>query len=124
MSRAPYPAQVHEAGGGRIWWHKPRSELNSAAVPQLSAIARRAILFHDFPCSLMSVGKMAEDGTILIFTKDGVTVHKEVCRRPRRAWPLPNPLGPTAGAMATEGANVRRANATRPSQQRLRPTVG
>ena len=44
---------------------------------QLSARAKTADTFDDFPHSLMSVGKTADDGTISIFTKDGVTVHKE-----------------------------------------------
>ncbi len=43
----------------------------------LSAKAKQADTFQDFPSSLMSVGKTADDGTISIFTKDGVTVHKE-----------------------------------------------
>ncbi len=43
----------------------------------LSARATQADTFQDFPSSLMSVGKTANDGTIFIFTKDGVTVHKE-----------------------------------------------
>jgi hypothetical protein len=44
---------------------------------QLSDKARAADTFTDFPNSLMSVGKTSDDGTILIFTMDGVTVHKE-----------------------------------------------
>jgi hypothetical protein len=43
----------------------------------LSAQATQADTFQDFPSSLMSVGKTANDGTISIFTKDGVTIHKE-----------------------------------------------
>ena len=43
----------------------------------LSKHAATADTFQDFPTSLMSVGKTADDGTISIFTKDGVTVHKE-----------------------------------------------
>jgi hypothetical protein len=43
----------------------------------LSAQAMQADTFQDFPSSLMSVGKTANDGTISIFTKDGFTVHKE-----------------------------------------------
>ncbi len=43
----------------------------------LSAQATQAERFQDFPSLLMSVGKTANDGTISIFTKDGVTVHKE-----------------------------------------------
>lgn len=43
----------------------------------LSDKANRADSSEDFPNSLMSVGKTADDGTISIFSKDGVTVHKE-----------------------------------------------
>jgi hypothetical protein len=43
----------------------------------LSAQATQADTFQDFPSSLMSVGKTANDGTISISTKDDVTVHKE-----------------------------------------------
>jgi hypothetical protein len=43
----------------------------------LSAKAKQADTFQDFPSSLMSIGKTADDGTISIFTKNGVTVHKE-----------------------------------------------
>ncbi len=43
----------------------------------LSAKAKQADTFQDFLSSLMSVGKTANDGTISIFTKNGVTVHKE-----------------------------------------------
>eukprot|EP00804_Cyclotella_cryptica_P022984 CCRYP_014977-RA/>CCRYP_014977-RA protein AED:0.29 eAED:0.29 QI:0/0/0/1/0/0/4/0/551 len=45
--------------------------------PLLSHTATSADLFNDFPTSLVSVGKTAADGTISIFTKDGVTIHKE-----------------------------------------------
>ena len=43
----------------------------------LSAMAKRADTFNDFPQSLMSVSKVADDGAISIFTKGGVTVHRE-----------------------------------------------
>jgi hypothetical protein len=43
----------------------------------LSAQATQADTFQDFPSLLMSVGKTTNDGTISIFTKDGVTIHKE-----------------------------------------------
>eukprot|EP00804_Cyclotella_cryptica_P010972 CCRYP_016689-RA/>CCRYP_016689-RA protein AED:0.31 eAED:0.36 QI:0/0/0/1/1/1/5/0/1039 len=45
--------------------------------PLLSPTAAAADSFDDFPTSLMSVGKTSDDGTISIFTKDGVTIHKE-----------------------------------------------
>ena len=44
---------------------------------KLSAQARQADTFQDFPRSLMSVGKTANDGTVSVFTKTGVTVYKE-----------------------------------------------
>jgi hypothetical protein len=37
----------------------------------------QADTFQDFPTSLMSVGKMANDGTVSVFTKDGVNLFKE-----------------------------------------------
>jgi hypothetical protein len=43
----------------------------------LSAQATQANTFQDSPSSLMSMGKTANDGTISIFTKDGVPIHKE-----------------------------------------------
>ena len=44
---------------------------------QLSNKAAKADSFQEFPTSLMSVGKTCDDGNLSIFTKDGVTVHKE-----------------------------------------------
>ncbi|KAL9178273.1 hypothetical protein ACHAXT_001701 [Thalassiosira profunda] len=44
---------------------------------RLSAAAAEAHEFPDFPDSLMSVGKTNDDGNVSIFTKDGVTVHRE-----------------------------------------------
>jgi hypothetical protein len=45
----------------------------------LSAQETQADTFQDFPSSLMSMlGKTANDGMISIFTKDVVTVHKEM----------------------------------------------
>ena len=46
-------------------------------IPNLDDKATEADTFDDFPHSLMSVGKTSDAGTISIFTKDGVTVHKE-----------------------------------------------
>ena len=45
--------------------------------PGLSKRAAKADTFNDFPQSLMSVGKVSDDGTLSIFTKDGVSVHRE-----------------------------------------------
>jgi hypothetical protein len=44
---------------------------------QLSAQAMQADTFQDFPTSLMSVGKMADNDTVSVFTKEGVNVFKE-----------------------------------------------
>ena len=44
---------------------------------QLSKKETQVDTFNDFTTSLMSVGKTSENGTISIFTKTGVTVHKE-----------------------------------------------
>jgi len=43
----------------------------------LSPRARQADTFPDFPTSLMSVGKTSDDGTVSIFNKTGVTIHRE-----------------------------------------------
>ena len=51
--------------------------VTSLPFKQLSAQANQADSFEDFPHSLMSVGRTADDGTISIFMKDGVTIHKE-----------------------------------------------
>ena len=45
--------------------------------PQLSKKAAEAETFDNFPSSLLSVGKTANDGNISIFAKDGVTFHRE-----------------------------------------------
>jgi len=43
----------------------------------LSTNATQADTFNDFPNSLISIGCLADDNTISIFTQDGVTIHKE-----------------------------------------------
>ena len=44
---------------------------------QISPKDNQASTFENFPTSLMSVRKTWDDGTFCIFTKDGITVHKE-----------------------------------------------
>jgi hypothetical protein len=44
---------------------------------QLSAQAMQADTFQDFPTSLMSVGKTADNDTVSVFTKESVNVFKE-----------------------------------------------
>ena len=53
------------------------SNVTQLPFPQLSKAAAQADTFDEFPHSLMSVGKTADDGNISIFGQDGVTVHKE-----------------------------------------------
>ena len=42
---------------------------------QLSTRAREVDTFEEFPTSLMSVGKIADDGNVYIFTEEGVTIY-------------------------------------------------
>jgi len=51
--------------------------VTSLPFAKLSRQAAEADTFTDFSSSLLSVGKTADDGNISIFTKEGVTVHKE-----------------------------------------------
>ena len=46
-------------------------------IPHLSKAAAEAHTFEDFPTLLMSVGKVKDDGSVSVFTRKGVTVHKE-----------------------------------------------
>ena len=62
---------VANAGTSRGNWE---TEL---PISELSKKAEKADSFSDFPTSLMSIGKTNDDGNVSIFTKDGVTVHKE-----------------------------------------------
>ena len=43
--------------------------------PYMSNQAVEADILKEFPTSLMSLGKTADDGNVPIFTKDGVFVH-------------------------------------------------
>ena len=84
-------------------------------IPQLDHTATEADTFDDFPNSLMSVGKTSDAGTISIFTKDGVTVHKETdvlitckgkpiligARDTNDKWSLSHSSGAKKGPMAT-----------------------
>ena len=45
--------------------------------PKLLQKTARTDTFNDFPSLLMSMGRVADDNNISIFTKDSVTVHKE-----------------------------------------------
>ena len=47
-------------------------------LSQLSKRATNADSFEKIPTSLMSLGKTNDDDNVSIFTKDGVTIHKEL----------------------------------------------
>ena len=53
------------------------NKVTALPIPQLDSKDTKADTFYDFPTSLMSVGKTSDAGIISIFTKEGVTVHKE-----------------------------------------------
>ena len=46
-------------------------------IKKLSPVAAEADSFQDFPTSLLSVGKVAEDGNVSVFDKNGVAVYTE-----------------------------------------------
>ena len=69
----PSTKRVGVANGGT----STAGHVSRLPFKQLSDQAASADSFDDFPSSLMSVGKTSDDGTISIFTKEGVTVHKE-----------------------------------------------
>ena len=104
---------------------------------QLSAQAMQADTFQDFPTSLMSVGKTADDGTVSVFTKEGVNLFKEedvliTCkgepifvgvRDSHGQNRIPLMQQPTTGAMATAMSIQASAKGTQTSQQRLQPPI-
>ena len=57
--------------------YKGHQYVTALPFPQLSTKAAESDTFNDFPSSLMSVGKTADNGNISIFTKEGVSVYKE-----------------------------------------------
>ena len=65
--------QVGVANGGT----SAGKYITQLSFKQLSTKAAKADTFQEFPTSLMSVGKTCDDGNLSIFTKDGVTVHKD-----------------------------------------------
>ena len=78
MGQTPHPKKPnkHAVGvaNGRVSGGKYVTKLS---IKQLSRKAVEADTFQDFPTSLMSVGKTRDGSTISIYTRDGVTVHKE-----------------------------------------------
>ena len=71
LQRSTKQVGVADVGTCRGKWE---TELT---LPPFSKRAANANYFDGFPTSLMSVGKTNDDSNVSIFTKDGVTVHRE-----------------------------------------------
>ena len=69
----PSSKRVSVANGGC----STAKHVTALPLPLLSPRATRADSFGDFLNSLISVGHLADDNTVSIFTKDGVSVHNE-----------------------------------------------
>jgi hypothetical protein len=69
----PSTRQVGVANGGT----SNTKYVTQLPFQKLSAQSRQADTFQDFPTSLMSVGKTSDDGTVLVFRKEGINVFKE-----------------------------------------------
>ena len=67
----PSTKQVMVANGEK----RKGQHVTSLPFLLLSLKTRQADTFKEFPTSLMSIGKTADDGKISFFTKDGVTFH-------------------------------------------------
>ena len=70
---------THQVGASNWGTSKVKYVTQLPLFQKLSVQAMQADTFHDFPASLMSIGKTAvnDDGTISTFTKQGITVRKE-----------------------------------------------
>jgi hypothetical protein len=69
----PSTWQVGVANGGT----SNAKYITQLPFQKLSAQMRQADTFHDFPTSFMSMGKTSDDGTVSVFTWEGVNVFKE-----------------------------------------------
>jgi hypothetical protein len=65
--------RVNVANGGT----STATNVTPLPIPRLSKAAAEAPTFKDSLASLLSVGKSNDDSNVSIFTKQGVTVHKE-----------------------------------------------
>ena len=65
--------RVNVANGGT----STATNVTPLPILRLSKAAAEAPTFKDSPASLLSVGKSNDDSNVSIFTKQGVTVHKE-----------------------------------------------
>ena len=73
----PILRQSHKRVGVANGGTSTARHVSRLSFQQLSARAASTDTFNNLPSSLMSMGKTSDDGTIFIFTKDGITVHKE-----------------------------------------------
>ena len=102
---------------------------------KLSARARQADTFHNFPTSLMSVGTTSNEGTISVFTKTGDTVFKEedvlitykgkpilIGVRDKRGT-IPKTADAAAMTLATETTIQTSTTGTTTGQQCIRPPI-
>lgn len=75
--RPSHIMQVQQTFWSGQWWFQSGKAFRQFSFRQLSNKALQADSFGDFPTSVMSMDKTADDGTVSIFTKDGSAVHKE-----------------------------------------------
>ena len=68
---------IKQKGQNSKWGHMQSKECHATSLPTVIKRATKADTFTNVPKLLMSVGKTSDDGTISIFTKTGVTVHKK-----------------------------------------------
>jgi hypothetical protein len=102
---------------------------------KLSAGARQADTFQDFPTLLMSMGKTSDNGTISVFTKNRrLCVQREECThhmqgqahpywRARWKGTIPNTVDATTGTVATKDPIKTSAESTTTGQQHLQPPI-
>ena len=76
QSRPSHSANIDTKGGVANGGTSKAKYVTQLPIRQLSAQAMQADTFQDFPTSLMSVGKTADDGTVSVFTKEGINVFK------------------------------------------------
>ena len=94
------------------------SNVTRLPFPQLSDRVSIADTFNNFPTSLMSVGKTADDGTISIFTKTGVMFTKrQMCLYGAKMHPYSLECGMNTDDIAYHSSK-REDNGSRKHHQR------
>jgi hypothetical protein len=72
-----YPETIHMMSRGHNGGICKAKYVTQLPFCKLSAQSRQADTFQDFPTSLMSMGKTLDDGTVSVFTKEGVNLFKK-----------------------------------------------